>query len=127
MPWNLEVTEDGKVLLLTYRGLLSPAESAGMTRQTLERILETGVTRVMLDCSAAQMEIPVTDIYKLPDRYEAAGVPRSIRVAVVVPHDNYKRELFEFYEDVCRNRGYFVKLFENHGAAWEWLRLENSH
>ncbi|HEX7965866.1 MAG TPA: hypothetical protein VF651_09130 [Gammaproteobacteria bacterium] len=124
MPWTLELAEQGQVLLLTYRGLLSPAESAGMTRQTLERILETGVMRVMLDCSAAQMEIPVTDIYKLPDRYEAAGVPRAIRVAVLVPHDNYKRELFEFYEDVCRNRGYFVRLFEDAVAAWDWLRAE---
>lgn len=126
MPWTLELTEQDQVLLLTYRGLLAPAESAGMTDQVLARVLETGVMRVMLDCSAAQMATPATDIYKLPDRYEAAGVPRSIRVAVIVPHDNYKRELFEFYEDVCRNRGYFVRLFEDSAAGWDWLRGEAS-
>lgn len=122
MPWTLELVDDDKVLKLTYSGVLSPEGSAGMTDKTLARVKETGVMRVLLDCSHAQMEIPVTDIYKLPDRYAASGVPRNIRVAVVLPKDKYKLELFEFYEDVCRNRGYFVRLFDDDTQAWDWLR-----
>lgn len=39
-----------------------------------------------------------------------------------MPKDAYRREVYQFYEDVCRNRGYFVRLFEDEAEAWAWLR-----
>jgi hypothetical protein len=42
----------------------------------------------------------------------------------VKPQDGYHVEIFEFYEDVCRNRGYFVMLFDDVAEARAWLRTE---
>lgn len=32
--------------------------------------------RILLDCSAARLDVPVIDVYKLPDFYAAHGISR---------------------------------------------------
>jgi hypothetical protein len=126
MPWRLEVRDEGRILEVVYEGTLPGPELRPATHRILSVMLEQKIDRVLLDCGDAHMEVPAMDVYDLPDVYTDRGISRrQVRAAVVLPKDGYKRELYEFYEDVCRNRGYFVKLFETAETAWEWLRLEN--
>lgn len=123
MPWSMEQTDDGRILKVTYSGAFGADELGGITERILHTMVEQKVGRVLLDCGEARFDVPVLNVYKLPDRYDSHGIMRGeVRAAVVKPKDGYRAELFEFYEDVCRNRGYFVKLFETRDAAWEWLQ-----
>ncbi len=123
MPWSMEQTDDGRILKVTYSGAFGADELGGITERILHTMVEHKVGRVLLDCGEARFDVPVLNVYKLPDRYDSHGIMRGeVRAAVVKPKDGYRAELFEFYEDVCRNRGYFVKLFETRDAAWEWLQ-----
>ena len=122
MPWSMEPTDDGRILKVIYDGAFGPDELGGITERILLTMVEQKIGRVLLDCSDAHFDVPVLNVYKLPDRYDSRGLTRGeVRAGVVRPRDGYRAELFEFYEDVCRNRGYFVKLFEDSTAAMEWL------
>lgn len=122
MPWTIEPTEDGRILKVTYDGAFGSDELGVITDRILAEMVGRKIGRVLLDCADAHFDVPVLNVYKLPDRYDSRGIERSeVRAAVVKPRDGYRAELFEFYEDVCRNRGYFVKLFADAAAAMEWL------
>ena|SRR5690242_9685600 len=124
MPLKLEIGDAGQLLVVTYRGRFEAAELRETTVQIIDALLEKGMLRLVLDCHDAHFDAPTVAVYQLPELYDAKGVSRQVRAAVVKPHDGYHLELFEFYEDVCRNRGYFVKLFDDAAAARAWLASE---
>ncbi len=122
MPWSMEFKDEGRVLWILLEGPMSADEIAEMMRESVSTVAAQQVPRVLIDCGESRMSVPTLDIYKLPDLYAASGVPRQLRVAIIPPHDGYKRKSYQFYEDVCRNRGYFVRLFEREAEAWSWVR-----
>lgn len=122
MAWKVEHLPEEETLLLAASGLHTAEEARKQTLQSLELLVQRRIPRVLIDYSEAQIEVPLSRIYELPDLYQKFGVSRQTIVAVVVPKDGYKREAFEFYEDICLNHGYRVKLFETIGAARDWLR-----
>lgn len=124
MPWTMHHAEDDQVLLMGYHGNITAEDLAEAHQHALGRMAERKIDKVMVDCSTARAEMPIMDVYKLPERYVAEDISRMIRIAMILPKDGYKRELYEFYEDVCRNRGFQVQLFGDGEAAWEWLRSD---
>jgi len=122
MPCTIGFNEKDKILEVVYQGDFGADELRASTQEILTAMLERKSMRVLLDCAAAHFNIPAVNVYQLPDVYDSRGVTRhDARAAVVTPKDGYHREIFDFYEDVCRNRGFFVKLFGDAGAARAWL------
>lgn len=125
MPWNLEFTDNGKLLTVKYRGDFVAEELRAATLDIVKALVVKQTLRLLLDCHDAHFDVPTVSVYQLPELYDQMGVSRQVRCAVVLPKDGYKKELFDFYEDVCRNRGYFVQLFPERSAALAWLRDPN--
>jgi hypothetical protein len=126
MPWKLETKDGDQLLEVTYQGIFEAEELRAATVQIVDLLMEKGIERLLLDCRDAHFNVPTIAVYQLPELYDAKGLSRQVRAAVVKPHDGYHLEIFEFYEDVCSNRGYFVQLFDDAKAAGEWLRSEGS-
>lgn len=92
-----------------------------MTKASLDEMRVQQTLRVLLDFSSATALVSITELYKLPDIYKDLRAPRLAHLAMVVPADGYRMEVYQFYEDVCVNRGYFVKLFNDTASARDWL------
>jgi len=124
MPWRHEIKDGGLLLEVTYQGTFEAAQLRDATVEIVDLLNEKGILRLLLDCHDAHFNVPTVAVYQLPELYAAKELSRQVRAAVVKPHDGYHLEIFEFYEDVCRNRGYFVTLFDDAGSARQWLREE---
>ena len=125
MSSSITVEVQDGIIHSVYTGSLAAPELHKATHDILTLMLTEKIDRVLLDCSEAHMEVPAVDVYQLPDIYASRGISRrQVRAAVVTPKDGYKRDLYEFYEDVCRNRGYFVKIFDDVDTALAWLKAE---
>ena len=124
MPWKLEIKDGDQLLEVTYQGTLEAVELRDATVEIVDVLIEKDIQRLILNCHDAHFNVPTVAVYQLPELYDAKGLSRQVRAAVVRPHDGYHVELFEFYEDVCRNRGYFVKLLNDAASARDWLRTE---
>jgi hypothetical protein len=121
MPWSLASTDDGRLLTVTYQGVFEAPDLRAATLQIVDTLILRGTQRLLLDCYDAHFNVPTADVYQLPELYHARGLSRQVRAAVIMPKDGYHQELFAFYEDVCRNRGYFVQLFPDKDAGLAWL------
>ena len=124
MPWKQEIKDGGLLLEVTYEGTFEAAQLRDATVEIVDLLIEKDIQRLILDCHDAHFNVPTVAVYQLPELYHAKGLSRQVRAAVVKPHDGYHLEIFEFYEDVCRNRGYFVMLFDDAKAARAWLNTE---
>lgn len=119
MPWKLGIAEG--VLEVVFQGTFQAEELRECTLAIVDTAIQSGVLLILLDCHDTHFNVPTVAVYQLPELYDAKGLSRKVRAAVVKPQDGYHMEIFEFYEDVCRNRGYFVALFDDAMAAREWL------
>lgn len=121
MPWALDYSATENILTVKCEGPFSADDLLPMTQAATERMLAKQSLRVLLDFSHAIAQVSIAELYKLPDIYADTRVPRRARLALIVPTDGYRLDVYQFYEDVCVNRGFFVKLFKEIAVAKQWL------
>ena len=124
MPWKLEIKDGGLLLEVTYEGTFEAEELRASTVTIVDMLIAKDIQRLVLNCLDAHFNVPTVAVYQLPELYDLKGLSRQVRAAVVKPRDGYHAEIFQFYEDVCRNRGYFAMLFDDVVAARRWLHTE---
>ena len=66
-------------------------------------------------------EIPLIDLYFLPNLYNELGFDRRSKIAHLLPKNIDAAENAQFYEDVLINRGWQVKSFTDREEAIIWL------
>jgi CheY-like chemotaxis protein len=119
--WGAAYVPDRETVVVNGSGRLSLEDLKGTARGAADLLLRNRASRVLLDCSEAILDVRVLDIFYLPECYKKVGVPASARIALVLPRTRQSSSIFEFYETVCRNKGYTCKLFQNHRSAEQWL------
>jgi CheY-like chemotaxis protein len=119
--WGAAYVPDRETVVVNGSGRLSLEDLKGTARGAADLLLRNKASRVLLDCSDAILDVKVLDIFYLPECYKKVGVPASARIALVLPRTRQACGIFEFYETVCRNKGYTCKLFQNQRSAEQWL------
>ena len=117
MPEEVTIREDLQIIQVKSRGEITTADF----KKTLDEILRIrqaeGLTNVFVD--ATKVTSYPSTISILDFGSEAARAIMDIQLAISVPPG--KREDPEFFENVTRNRGAKVRVFDTPDAALAWL------
>ncbi len=119
--WGAEYVPGRETVVVNGSGRLSLEDLKGTARGAADLLLRNKARRMLLDCSEAILDVKVLDIFYLPECYKKVGFPPSAKIALVLPRTRQSSSIFEFYETVCRNKGYTCKLFQNQRSAEQWL------
>ena len=121
MKWTISHNTTDKILVIKTEGVIDIAAANAMREEGAKQIKQHGYLLCLLDHSQAEgYTLSTLDIYSIPKKYNELGIPRNLRMALVVP-EHMRRDLF-FYETVCRNNGYFASVFFDHESAIAWLK-----
>lgn len=121
MPWRVSLNPELPVVETLYSGLLNPAELSDAVRATVSALLEHGLTRVLSDCTELEGGHSITDLYFLADAVLASGLSQVMKEAVLMPSRHDPAVNAQFWETLCVNRFFSVRLFKERVAAIEWL------
>lgn len=121
MSWELEYREAGNLVRVVASGSISTEDALAQVAAGVKLIREHRSTGALVDYSKAVLEMPIVDIYKLPDLFDALALPRSTRIAIVLPPDPKNMHKYTFFDDTANNRGYIVKLHWEPSQAMAWL------
>ena len=121
MAWSLEYSDSDRILTVKCEGPFTAQYLGPMTQAAVDKLREEHSLRVLLDFSAAVAQVTITEMFKLPETYTEMRAPRLAHLAMVIPANRYRMDVYQFYEDLSVNRGYFVKLFKSTAAARAWL------
>lgn len=121
MPVTVEYLPKKETVVVVATGAITADELGCQSPHTIELLRQHDALRMLVDYRDAQIGVSTMDVYALPDRYDALGLSRKVRIAVVLPRDLENQELFDFYEDVTHNRGFNTRLFRSAGEAQRWL------
>ena len=76
---------------------------------------------ILVDDTKLDTPAKISALVSLPDLWESLGAPRTNRLAVLLSEDESLHEDFRFFESVCRNRGWYIRVFNKREDAIEWL------
>jgi hypothetical protein len=121
VSWAASYVLDKATVVVNGTGRLCFEDMKGIAKGANDLLQENKASRVLLDCSDAFLDVKLVDVFYLPECYNEIGVPRTARIALILPKGGQPSGIFEFYETVCRNKGYICKLFKTQQSAEQWL------
>ncbi len=126
MDWRVEHLSEDRVVLVTTSGAMTLSELLEMAEEALAEMQRQNATRVLIDHRKTTPMLKVSEIYRLPDKLLAMGLPRDLKVATLYSQESSKKRDFEFYEDVCFNLGMKQVVFVDLDKALRWLHQDGT-
>ena len=121
MKWEMSYQPVGNILLLRTEGVLDKDSLLTMVKEASVLMSKHKCSRCLVDHSnITAVTIGTFDIYNMPNVYSEIGLPRTMKVAMVVP--GMFRDTFGFLETVAFNVGYSVSVFYDTESASNWLK-----
>jgi hypothetical protein len=121
MAWTVEYAPERGLVVVTASGEIRDEDARAQTVEALNLLTLNQATRVLVDYLDALSEVSLPELYWLSDYAAEFRMPWDARLAVVLPGTRYRLESYRFFELVCKNAGYNVKLFETKEAAEHWV------
>jgi hypothetical protein len=118
MKHELEYLADKDIVLLKTSGSYKFEKEFETIKKALAKLTEHNCKRLLVDHRAANVNSGFINIYERPNVYDDIGINKFISAACVYSELNSD---LRFYEDVCQNRGWNVRVFDDYAAAIEWL------
>ncbi len=126
MPWQTEYRADAGVIHTTFTGLVSPAELAAALAAAISLAARHGAHRFLTDLRRLDGGHSVFDLYALAETLHDLPLAPGAREALVMPTSPRAANDADFWETVCRNRGYEVRGFADPAGALGWLRASTT-
>jgi hypothetical protein len=124
MAWKIEHSEAApvaRIIRIEASGSISTDEVVAQAIESIKLVKQQKAIGSLVDYSKVTLEMPIADIYALPDLFDAHALPRETKIAIVLPPDPKNMHKYTFFDDTANNRGYMVKLFWEPGQALAWL------
>lgn len=123
MAWNADYDTASGITTVTYRGMTPGDDLRAATSAAIGLGKTHGTWRFLIDVSEASLAVGAVEVFNLPaTQFPAENADRGSLMAVLLGATAREREIAAFYETVCLNRGWRVKLFEDRDEASRWLR-----
>lgn len=120
MPLSIVRHSEPSYIEAAFAGPFSSTELTAAAEQVRVAAREHETRCILADCTDLLTGgHTLTDLYRIA---ESSGEGRQqLREALLRPTSPTAVEYVRFWEDVCRNRGMAVRVFEDRAAALAWL------
>jgi hypothetical protein len=120
MEWTISFLPDQQMVIIQTQGAADEIGSLEMARSITKTMAHYKALRCLIDHSAlSSVSGSAIEIYDRPQALTEIGVPARIKIAEVVLPAH--QEHFGFLETVCRNRGFYFRIFDDQQSAIQWL------
>jgi hypothetical protein len=121
MSYEITFIEKNGVVAIYNKGEIDYDELAKQSQEAIKLGREKNSRLFLTDFSNVEVNANMLEIFKFPGMYEQSGMSKLSKIAVVVSKKELKTEKMSFYDDICVNRGWQIKIFLQKDLALEWL------
>jgi hypothetical protein len=123
MPYRIGYLEDEGIVTIENTGNVTYKEFMEQSREALELARKKNTQLCLSDCTHLVVQAYTIEVFDFfPAIYEKIGMSRTSKLAVLMSKDAVTARDMEFFETVCLNRGWLIRIFKDKGTAIEWLR-----
>ena len=121
MPYTVNIEPAAAFIEIQYVGQVTNQDLESAFRDAVTLANEHQIIRFLADCSSLTGGHSIVDLYAVIDLFEAHGLERNVKEAIVMPIAPDRLTEVRFYETACRNRGYNARIFPDRASAADWL------
>ena len=110
-----------RIIETVYRIEHGPQELFEVAAATLSLARKHQCTRFFGDCTALLFGQSMTDVRNLVTFIKATGVDGHDKEALLIPSAPDAAQAFEYFEELCLQHGFRVKVFPSRDEAVAWL------
>lgn len=121
MPWTVEYDSELGIVDGRYVGRVTDDDFKEATAKAIALAKANNTNRFLIDDSEWEGSASVLGLFELPEIHKELEADRISRAALVLPPPSRTAEVrnAQFYETVCRNRGWNVRVLpEREEAIW---------
>jgi len=115
---NIQYSEDDGFVLVKTTGTYVLASEIDTLKKAYLLATTKQCKRLLFDHREAFVSAPTMQSYDRPNVYGEIGFDRSFKLATLV---NEICADLKFYETVCQNRGWQMRVFDDFVNAVDWL------
>ena len=121
LSWSFELLPGAAALVVRLSGRLTLAGLAELIPLAASRVRAIDTPNLLFDLRAAELVMTVDDITQVRRIWEAKGMPRAVRTAVIAPNDSPRRSDFAALANREATSEFERRVFFDSSAAVEWL------
>lgn len=121
MAYELKLIKNKRIIEIKNSGEITSDDMIAQTRQTIQLQHEKGISSILADFASVTVDANISDVFQFPELYEQMGMDHKSKIAVFVSDIEIKTEELHFYETICLNRGWNIKIFLERKKAIQWL------
>jgi len=121
MPFEIKFLGEKGIVSIENRGELTYDELIEQTKEAINLGHENNSRLFLTDFSHVKVQTSMMEVFQFPEIYEQLGMNQMSKIAVLVSETELKTEELKFYETICLNRGWQIKIFLQKEPAIEWL------
>lgn len=122
LTWTIAHSPEQAIVTVTSEGSITASSADRLVAELGALALPTG-TGILVDHRRSELKVDSHEVFDRPETYERYPDARRYPVAMVFPEIG---ETQQFYETVCRNRGFPVSVFADYDEAMNWLAARTS-
>ena len=124
MPYEISYREKSGVVVIVNEGEPTYDELVRQSQEAINLARDKKSELFLSDFSNVKVRTNNIELFRLLDIYAEFGMSQTSRIAAVVTNMELKAEQLRFFETICLNRGWQVKIFLKRELALEWLEKE---
>lgn len=122
MPYRVERDAEHGVIETVYTGSVTASDVRAAAAEALSLATPTRAELFLTRFESADLRLSTADIFAIPEEFKNLGASHGNRLGVVVTGSGSPSMAeARFYENVCRNRGWEVRVFSSREDAVSWL------
>ncbi len=124
MGWKIDYIRDIELVYVKCQGSITFSDFMKISNEAINVCLKNKARRFLLDHREADTQVTPGQIYEFPKVYESMKLKRGAKCCLLITEGYKNRENARFFETVCNNNGYAVKIFYDKKKALEWLAAD---
>ena len=124
MAYEIKLIKNKRIIEVKNSGKITNEDMIAQTQEVIKLQHEKNMFLILTEFAAVKVDVNISDVFQFPELYEQMGLDRKSKIAVLVSEIEIKAEELNFYETICLNRGWQIKIFLKKKEAIEWLLSE---
>jgi hypothetical protein len=121
MAWKVEVDSEKGFIHTVYSGVVTKDDILDSMAETVKMLSGKGPQKFFTEWIDAISTLSTTEIFAIPSEWEDSKMNKGSVLALVVQKDDRSQKDAKFYENICVNRGWRVRVFTQRNDAIQWL------
>lgn len=121
ITWDIKYYSTDDYVKVKVDGIFTSSSLKTFTAEVIETLNQNNCLKLFLDFRMVGIKFSILDVYHLPVLFKKMDVDYKTQTALIPSENNKHKEIYDFFETVCFNKGYSIKQFKNIDNAKHWL------